>query len=315
MMTTRDRILGALWGAVVGDALGVPVEFTKREERRGDPVVSMRGGGTWRQPPGTWSDDSSLLLCSAESLMCGFDLADMGRRFVDWHHAERWTPWGQVFDIGMTTRGALLSIARGTKAELAGGTEEFTNGNGSLMRILPVALHGVSLPVSVFLERVHRASAITHRHPRSQMACGLYCLFARELVLGNPFQSAWIAAKAEFRRQYATAAGAGETKAFEKLLNADLAQVPETEIESGGYVMHTLEASLWCLFTTSSYSEAVLRAVNLGGDTDTTGCVTGGLAGLIHGAPAIPEEWRAVLARKGDIDCLVHQFVEMFCDA
>ena len=109
-MNAKQRILGGLWGAIVGDALGVPVEFTDREERRRDPVASMRGGGIWRQPPGTWSDDSSLLLCSVESLRGGFDTEDMGRRFVDWHNAERWTPWGKVFDIGMTTREALLTV-------------------------------------------------------------------------------------------------------------------------------------------------------------------------------------------------------------
>ena len=309
-MTPQERIAGALWGAIVGDALGVPVEFTDREERRRDPVVSMRGGGTWRQPPGTWSDDSSLLLCSAESLLDGFDTDDMGRRFVDWHNAERWTPWGKVFDIGMTTRSALLAVARGIKAELAGGVADSSNGNGSLMRILPVALHSAELAVPEMLDRVHRASAITHRHPRSLMACGLYALLARQLVTGTPAEAAWAKAKDEFQRYYSPREWTAEASAFDRLLGCDLKKLPESEVGSGGYVMDTLTASIWCLLTSQGYGETVLRAVNLGGDTDTTGCVAGGLAGLVYGAAAIPSEWTAALARKGDLDCLVHEFTD-----
>jgi ADP-ribosylglycohydrolase len=311
MNTNSDltlRILGSLWGAVVGDALGVPVEFTDREDRRRDPVVSMRGGGTWRQPPGTWSDDSSLLLCSVESLLERFSTDDMGRRFVDWHHGERWTPWGQVFDIGMTTRGALRAIASGSKAELAGGVSESSNGNGSLMRIIPVALNAASLSVPEMLDRVHRASAITHRHSRSQMACGLYSLLVRRLLQSDPATTAWAAAKSEFQNHYSGRQWSAEIATFNGLLGTDLIAAPESVISSGGYVLHTLVASVWCLLNTGSYADAVLRAVNLGGDTDTTACVTGGLAGLRHGRSGIPNEWIATLARWGDIDSLFHKF-------
>lgn len=309
-MTKKDRIMGSLWGAIVGDALGVPVEFTDRDERRRDPVVSMRGGGTWRQPPGTWSDDSSLLLCSVESLLDGFDTDDMGRRFVDWRNAERWTPWGKVFDIGATTQSAIANVARGTKAEMAGGTSESSNGNGSLMRIIPVALHTALLPVPELLDRVHRASAITHRHVRSQMACGLYCLLAQQLLAGERAEAAWDKAKHEFHQHYTVREWVSETSIFARLMDVDLKATPEPEIVSGGYVVDTLTSSVWCLLTTRTYSEAVLKAVNLGGDTDTTGCVAGGLAGLLYGLPAIPNDWIVSLARKGDLDCLIHEFAD-----
>jgi len=307
----HGQLMGALWGAVVGDALGVPVEFTDRPERQHDPVISMRGGGTWRQPPGTWSDDSSLLLCSVESLLNGFNTEDMGRRFVDWHNAERWTPWGSVFDIGMTTRAALLAISRGVKAEQAGGTTESSNGNGSLMRILPVALQAAQLPVHKMLERIHRASAITHGHPRSQMACGLYGLLVRELLHGNPPIAAWSLAKKEFVSGYVLPVWAAELSAFDQLMGTEIIGLAESAIESDGYVMHTLMASVWCLLNTGNFSKTVLRAVNLGGDTDTTACVTGGLAGLYYQRDAIPSEWISALARKGDVDCLFHEFLEI----
>lgn len=309
-MNPNQRILGALWGAVTGDALGVPVEFTSRDERARDPVTSMRGGGTWRQPPGTWSDDSSLLLCSAESLLGGFDTDDLGRRFVGWRKAEWWTPWGKVFDIGMTTENALQNIARGVKAELAGGTDERSNGNGSLMRIIPVALHGASLRPSELLDRVHRASAVTHGHRRSQMACGLYSLLVRRLLSGEPAPEAWDKARSEFPSHYHTREWAVEHVHFRRLLEAGLGEVPECEIKSGGYVLQTLEASVWCLLNTRSYPEAVLRAVNLGGDTDTTGCVTGGLAGVLYGQASIPPEWIATLARTDDLARLFDSFID-----
>lgn len=171
-MSQRDRILGALWGAIVGDALGVPVEFQHRGTLQAAPVLGMRGFGSHNQPPGTWSDDSSMTLCTIESLLeTGFDTDDMGRRFVDWYNAERWTPWGKVFDIGMTTRSALLAVARGTKAELAGGITESSNGNGSLMRILPVALHGVHVPVAEMSTNLptpsnHDPNRVPPRNPR-----------------------------------------------------------------------------------------------------------------------------------------------------
>ncbi len=310
-MTKHDRILGALWGAIVGDALGVPVEFQDRTTIQSTPVLGMRGFGSHKQPPGTWSDDSSMTLCTIESLLeTGFDTDDMGRRFVDWYNAERWTPWGKVFDIGMTTRSALLAVARGTKAALAGGITESSNGNGSLMRILPVALHGVQVPVPEMLDRVHRASAITHRHPRSLMACGLYALLARQLFADTPAEAAWAKAKDDFRRCYPSSEWTAEASTFDRLLGCDLKALPESEVGSGGYVMDTLTASIWCLLNSQGYAETVLKAVNLGSDTDTTGCVAGGLAGLVYGASAIPKEWIATLARKGDLDCLIHEFAD-----
>lgn len=311
MRTQREAVEGALLGAVVGDALGVPVELQARAELAREPVTSMRGGGTWGQPAGTWSDDSSLLLCTAESLLRGFDTEDLGRRFVKWRRAECWTPWGRVFDIGGATSEALSRISEGIAAEQAGGTTERSNGNGSLMRILPVALHGAALPVPEMLDRIHRASAITHRHPRSCMACGLLALVVRRLLRGDPPEAAWADAKTKFTRWYGLDPWTAERPQFSLWLSADLVGLAESGIASQGYVMDTLTASLWCLLTSRSYSEAVLKAVNLGGDTDTTGCVTGGLAGLWYGSEAIPSEWIVALARTEEVRSLIRTFARM----
>lgn len=168
----KDTARGALLGLAVSDALGVPVEFTSRPERDADPVHGMRGGGAHGQTPGTWSDDSSLTFCTAESLAAGWDLDDMGRRFVAWLRHGYWSARGAVFDVGATTRDGLLALERGTPALEAGGTDENSNGNGSLMRILPLALRFDDAEPANLVDVAHQASRLTHGHPRSQVAFG-----------------------------------------------------------------------------------------------------------------------------------------------
>jgi ADP-ribosylglycohydrolase len=311
--TERDRILGGLWGSLVGDALGVPVEFEDRVTLQADPVKDMREYGTHRQPRGTWSDDSSLLLCSVDSLTRHqFDLDDMGKLFVSWYQEMIWTPHGKVFDVGVATAKALTRIANGVRAEVAGNEDQFSNGNGSLMRIIPVSLRFANDSTGQLLDKVHRASAITHRHPRSQMACGLFALVVRELLHGIEPADALGKALAAFRNFYEPDSWwSVELDYFQMLLAGDLADREESEIDSSGYVIHTLTASFWCMLTTDNYRDCVLKAVNLGGDTDTTGCVAGGLAGVFHGTKSIPPDWIQQLARKGDVACLFHKFADL----
>ena len=296
MKNVRERILGGLWGAVVGDAIGVPVEFQSRGELRAHPVTDMRGGGTYGQPPGTWSDDSSLSLCTVEGLIDGFDPERIAKLFVRWLHDAYWTPWGKVVDVGITTRQAIARLADGADPEQAGLNDENSNGNGSLMRILPVALRFAGSPAAELVSYAHRASSLTHRHPRSQVACGLYCLIARALLGGLGPADAYEYAIQEHRSLYLKAPYLLELPYFERVMSGQVGRLAEDAVASSGYVVHTLEASIWCLLNTSSFREATSRAVNLGEDTDTTGTVTGGLAGIYYGAGAIPEEWREQLA-------------------
>jgi ADP-ribosylglycohydrolase len=314
--SAKDAVLGGLWGSLVGDALGVPVEFNDRKTVQTDPVTDMRGFGTHHQPPGTWSDDSSLLLCSAESLsLHEFDTQDMGKRFVRWRQEEIWTPHGKVFDIGVTTAEALSHIASGVDPEIAGSDSQFSNGNGSLMRIIPMSLKFAGLPLKQLLDRTHRASAITHRHPRSQMACGFHALLVRELLMGASAAEAHRRAAEGFRAFYEPDPfWATELDFFQLVLTSGLAKRPEAEIDSSGYVIHTLVASLWCLLTTTSFEDCVLKAVNLGGDTDTTGCVAGGLAGVHYGLQSVPETWRRALARHDELRALFTRFAALTND-
>jgi ADP-ribosyl-[dinitrogen reductase] hydrolase len=305
-----DRVLGALWGAIDGDALGVPVEFRSRQGLSRDPVTDMRGHGSHHQPAGTWSDDSSLMLCTIESLLSGFDTENLGHKFVRWLSQGYWTPWGKVFDIGGATQSAIRRMVQGVPPEEAGGDDEYSNGNGSLMRILPIALRFADAPSSELLVYAHRTSSLTHRHRRSQIACGFYCLMIADLVKGFDPTTAYRHAIEAARTYYEQPRYSDELPHFERLFSGRIGEFRESEIRSSGYVIDTLEASVWCCLTTESFKAAVLRAVNLGEDTDTTGTVTGGLAGACYGVQAITQEWLDHLARCEDIKHLFDTFAK-----
>ena len=256
MTTLRDIV----YGAAVGDALGVPFEFRPRGSFE---CTGMVGHGTHDRPAGTWSDDTALLLATCDSVRaCGgsIDTADMLARFRDWFERGAYTPDGVVFDYGGTTARALRS-GRGCDGEL-------DNGNGSLMRIAPLACTDATD------DEVRAVSAITHAHETSTGACVTLVRVLRGLMACPEGELAGVA-----HEHGATA---------------------RDDVMSSGYVLDTLGAALWCLATTDGYRECVTEAVNLGGDTDTTACVAGALAGAAYGFEAIPPEWVAAL-RGGDV--------------
>ena len=306
--TTEAQLRAALLGLAVGDALGVPVEFQSRAARRHDPVVHMRAYGTHHQPAGTWSDDASLTFCLAEAIADGYTVGKLAENCCRWYCQNLWTPHGAVFDIGITTREAIQRLKADDGLILAGGTDEYSNGNGALMRILPLAFHQTELPLKERFQLIAEASAVTHGHIRSAVACFLYLEVARHLRAGlapaEAYAQLCAVAPAQLRELQIPAA---EITQFDYLLTGRLVDFPVQVIRSGGYVLHTLEASLWCLLRYQTFTETVLVAVNLGDDTDTTGAVTGGLAGLWYGEAAIPAEWLAVLARRADIEDLARR--------
>ncbi|WKT83084.1 MULTISPECIES: ADP-ribosylglycohydrolase family protein [unclassified Thermosynechococcus] len=303
-----EYVVNGLLGACLGDALGVPVEFSTRWERDRDPVVDMRSYGTYYQPRGTWSDDSSLMLCLADALCGGFDLEQIAAKFLAWYAENLWTARGTVFDIGIATRRALMKLEAGNSPLTSGGTDEYSNGNGGLMRTLPLAFHyWRHRDQQRLLEEVHQVCGITHAHPRSQLACGIYVFFAIQLQQGMAPMRAYEATIAWANTTYNHDSFAAELHHFERILSGKLPHLDRGAIASGGYVVHTLEASLWCLLNSQSYLEAVLKAVNLGGDTDTTATVTGGIAALAFGLGDVPADWWQTLARYKDIVALGQQ--------
>ena len=291
-----------LIGTAVGDALGVPVEFQPRGYLKANPVTDMREYGTHEQPKGTWSDDTSLMLCLAECMREGLDSNTLAQKFIAWKNDNLWTPHGWVFDIGIGTRIAIKRLENGMTPELTGGFNEMDNGNGSLMRILPLVLHIKDLNIEERYNWTKKISSITHAHVRSVMACFYYLEFAKKIIDGKEKFQAYNELQSELTQYFEQRKiNPIEINKFHRLLVEDISKVDEDNIKSSGYVMDTLEASIWSILTTNNYKDAVLKAVNHGHDTDTTGAVTGGLAALIYGLDNIPNEWINTLARKDDI--------------
>lgn len=288
----EHRVAGGIIGLVVGDALGVPVEFVPRAHLAAKPVTKMIGHGTYDQPAGTWSDDSSMTLATIESLMAanGYNKRDMAKKFVAWMECAHYTPGGVTFDVGMTTRQALL-LGHGL-------TSELSNGNGSLMRMAPLALWKGATD-----EIIESASGITHAHPRSVLGCLLYCDIIRALTKRATVPEA-IEIALDKRAEYP------EIEQYKRL--ARLGELKESDIESSGYIVHTLEAALWCAIATDRYRDCVLKAVNLGRDTDTVAAVAGSIAGVIYGLAGIPKTWIAALKR-GNYVVETANFFEAWC--
>lgn len=301
------NIKSVIFGHTTGDALGVPVEFTDRSERDNDPVGEMRGFGTYPFPAGTWSDDTSMVIACMDSLLNGIDYDDMMKKFCLWMNESKYTPSDQIFDIGVATRKSLMLYSSFGEPPLAcGQRSEWDNGNGSLMRVAPLILYLYysklkDKPLEDKIKIIQDVSSLTHGHERSFTGCGIYYFIMTEL-LDNPCREAVYKGIEKAREFYAENA---EAKHFSRILEGKIESLPRDEINSSGYVVSCLEAALWCLLNSESYAECVLKAVNLGDDTDTTAAVAGGLAGLLYGYDNIPEEWLNTIVRK--------KYIEDFC--
>ena len=311
MNTGRDILLGV----AVGDALGVPVEFKKRTTLNTKPVTGMLGYGTHQQPKGTWSDDSSLSFCLAESLATkGYDLVDIARKVLDWFNNGLWTAHGEVFDIGGQTRNAIDEISVILKhknyedLKSRQNTNEYSNGNGGLMRILPLVLETFDLSMDAKYRKIKEVTSLTHGHIRSTLASLIYILIAEFLIEGLSKEEAYLATKKKIKEYYKVfSVPEYEQQKFIRIIDFNIATFTESEIKSDGYVVHSLEASLWSFLRTEDYKSAVLTAINLGEDTDTNGAITGGLAGIAYNASQIPLEWKTALVGRAKIEALGDQ--------
>lgn len=299
--------LNGVMGVVVGDALGVPVEFASREELQLAPVETMIGYGTYPMPAGTWSDDSSMTLATLDVIKNGYNRNEVMEAFVVWLNEGKYTATGEMFDVGNTCACAIDAFMSSHDETTCGLAGTHNNGNGSLMRIIPVCIlvYGEQsqnkLSDKEAIRIIHEASALTHAHLRSMIACGLYYFCVRAILDSKKslFDCLEKGLKDGFAFYGKDLLNIVELGHFSRLRNlSQFAFLPEEEIGSSGYVVDSLEASIWCLLSTNSYRDSVLKAVNLGKDTDTTAAITGGLAGLYYGYDAIPEEWKSVILRR-----------------
>ena len=317
MTGNNNMWLDGIMGVVIGDALGCPVQFESRKEVAKHPVTGMRGYGTFNLPEGSWTDDSSLTLALLESIrrLGRIDLDDIMENFMKWLYDGKFTPYGYSYDVG---RGTMLAIGRykkNRKAKKCGGDEEWNNGNGSLMRILPVCIYnsgklrGGDLTEHDAIQAVHSVGGLTHAHIRSNIACGLYFFMVNEVLnAGGSLRERLQAGLTRGFSFYETfLADKDNLRCYDWLQDlAVFAALPADRIRSTGYVVDALEAAVWSLATTGSFEEALLKAVNLGDDTDTVGAIAGGLAGLYYGYDKIPADWLAAIKRR--------DWIEELCD-
>ena len=303
-----QKVQDGLLGLAVGDAMGVPLEFSIRKQLQDHPVCEMLGYGSHQVPAGCWSDDTTMTICEMESFsrLGNWDYRDIFQNFLSWVTQGAFTPMGKPFGVGRTCLGAIHRFNQGTEPAACGAVRPNENGNGALMRMLPVALFAWArgLPAEETKRLCDEVSALTHAHSISKMGCRLYVDFCRGILEGmSPGEALHF-----IRRQDYRGYGAEAAASYQRILGGGLEHLELAEIRSGGYVVDTLEAALWVLLRSSTYAETVISAINLGQDTDTIAAVAGSLAGIFYGVESIPPDWRNTLQRRPYLEEVASQF-------
>ncbi len=307
--------INGMMGVVVGDALGMPVQFTDRAELKKNPVKTMEGYGAYHMPLGTWSDDSSMALATLDSIRLNGEVnySDIMERFYKWLFLGEYTPTGKAFDQGNTCVEAICKYVRDNDYKTCGKTGEMANGNGALMRIMPVCLYvyekvcSQEWSVKQALECVHQVSALTHNHLRSKMACGIYFFMVKNIIdgCGSLLERLQNGVDEAVDFYHEDIINYMELACYTRLFQLDeFAKSKEDTIKSSGYVVDSLEAAIWSLITTDTVEECLLKVVNLGGDSDTIGAIAGGLAVLFYGYDCVPKEWRKQIIKETEIIAL-----------
>lgn len=304
--------INGILGLVIADALGVPNEFGNRYFFQSNPTIEMKGYGAHKVPAGTWSDDSAMTLATIDSIVSckNVNVNDLADKFCDWLENAKYTATNVVFDVGNATQKALYLYMKNKKinpniiATDFGGKSLYDNGNGSLMRILPIAYYAFSLNLNniELLEIIKKVSSITHAHEISIIGCYIYSLIAINILKGMKIYDSVNAVKLNDYSMF----DKNNLKLYDRILKNDISNFKMEEIKSSGYVVDTLEAALWGLLTTDSYNSAVVKAINLGDDTDTVGAVCGGLAGIYYGIENIKKSWKN--------DLIKIEYVEKLCE-
>lgn len=297
-MKTKDRFLGCLVGLATGDAVGTTVEFKDRGDF--EPLTDMVGGGPFNLQPGQWTDDTSMALCLAASIIEKetIDSEDIMNKFCDWMDNGYMSSNGRCFDIGNTTKQALKRYQKFGDT-CSGGTDGWSIGNGALMRLAPI-------PMLTYLNQNEIDtwaivnSEYTHNVPESIDACRLYALMIADALHGKTKQEI-ITNHHDF---------AGHHTIVDIAKGGYLNKTSE-QIKGSGYVVESLESALWCFYTTDNFKDAILASANLGDDADTTAAICGQLAGAYYGIDEIPQEWRKKLTMIDKIEEMAVQLYDL----
>jgi ADP-ribosylglycohydrolase len=303
-----SKITDSIIGHAIGDAMGMPTEFCTREHLLSNPVVDMIGSKKVGQPAGTWTDDTSMEIATIESIVSnnGFNYSDIMSRWCDWLNKGEYTPNGVVFDVGRTCLKACRNFMNGIEPTKCGLSDENSNGNGSLMRILPVAIYSYinDLSNDELLKLTNDVSSLTHGHNISKLACYMYVKFIIRLLNGMSKEECYEYLKNDDYSMY----DYNSISKYDRLINDDIRKFKIDDIKSSGYVVDTWECVLWILLNSKSYKETIIAATNIGQDTDTIGAIVGSMAGIIYGLDKAPKQWLDTLVKKDYLIDLANKF-------
>ena len=308
MNRQNNQYLGAIIGHAVGDAMGFPTEFSKREELLQNPVIEMIDSPDVGQPAGSWSDDTAMVIATIDSFIQKkyFDYKDIMDKWVKWISKSEYTPTGVAFDIGRTCLKAIKKYCNGTAPLQCGSTSINENGNGSLMRILPVALYAYSkkLDDTSIRKLTDEVSSLTHAHEVSRLGCYIYVQFIISLLKGFAKEDSY----RYIQNLDYSAYDKNAINLYGRILNEKIEGQILDNIKSSGYIVDTLESAMWIFMNAQHYKEAIIASTNIGGDTDTIGAIVGSMAGIYYGFEDIPSSWLDKLQRKDYLMELVDRF-------
>ena len=294
----HNQYLGAIIGHAVGDAMGFPTEFSRRDELLKNPVLEMIDSPDVGQPAGSWSDDTAMEIATIDSFIhkkC-FDYKDIMDRWVKWISESEYTPTGVTFDIGRTCLKAIKKYCNGSAPLQCGSTSINENGNGSLMRILPVALYAYMRNLDdISIQRLtDEMSSLTHAHEVSRLGCYIYVRLIICLLKGYTKEEVYKYIQSLDYSSYSL----DSINLYTRILNATIKDQAIDSIKSTGYIVDTLECALWIFMNAMDYKESIIASTNIGGDTDTIGAIVGSMAGIYYGIDSIPSKWLDKLQRK-----------------
>lgn len=310
-MTFYEKICGGIYGLLIGDAVGVPYEFNPPERLPSYDLIDMFPPASFaksypRVAFGTWSDDGAQALCLLASLLnCKkLDLTDLVNRFCNWYRAGYLAIDHEVFDIGIQTREALMRYLEGIPLKDIANHDVSSNGNGALMRVLPLALWHQGSD-SELIEDAFAQAQLTHGHIRSKLCCALYCLWARQLLKGEEVELAWEKSIVILKQTFQ------DNVEIIKEIEQEIDIASTYNIQGKGYVVDCLLSAKYAL-KQSNYADVIKTAIALGHDTDTTACVAGGLAGIIYGEHAIPQQWKLGLKGQEMVEPLINRLLDTY---
>lgn len=305
-----SKVVDAVIGHAVGDAMGVPTEFCIREKLQNNPVTEMIGYGKFPVPAGSWSDDTSMSIATIDSIInCNgeININDIMKNFYYWLKDGKYSSIDEAFDVGRTCSCAISNYVKGIDINKCGLNDIKSNGNGSLMRIYPVALYAYynNLKEDKLLNTVNEVSSLTHAHDISKLGCYIYVRYMLYLLNGISKEEAYEKIK---DINYSSVYDIDTINSYSRILNDNIKNFKLDDIKSTGYIVDTLEASFWILLNSKDYKEAILTSTNIGNDTDTIGAITGSMAGIIYGVDSIPKEWLDKLGRRDYLFDLANKY-------